>query len=234
MKAFQKNNVKLPHLVHLVLFVPILAFSSASIAACYTVYDKSDKPVYKSSEPPFDLSIPISEGIKSKYPGGYLIQDSQKASCYLRNKSNESFRNRRIQLQSQGFSEVGNERVSILPFPKQVMVVDRPLNTPAFPVTQNSGDPQDTTPLDSHLSARNMPTLTPSNGDYSVGFANQIDSDCRYKSSTGTCYKYDLSKPADQIKYSVDIGAQLHDSINVNPRVDIDRSLGKFGGGIKR
>lgn len=119
-----------------ILVVLILAFSSTSFAACYTVYDKSDKPVYKSSEPPFDLSIPISEGIKSKYPGGYLVQDSQKASCYLRNKSNESFRNRRIQLQSQGFSEVRNERVSILPFPKKVMVVDRPLNTPAFPVTQ--------------------------------------------------------------------------------------------------
>jgi len=116
----------------LILIVLMLTFGSTSLAACYTVYDKSDKPVYKSSEPPFDLSIPISEGIKSKYPGGYLIQTSERSSCYLRsNKSNEVFVNRRIQLQSQGFSEVRNDRVSILPFPKKVTVVARPLNKSA-------------------------------------------------------------------------------------------------------
>ncbi|MDO8466058.1 MAG: hypothetical protein Q7S46_12550 [Gallionella sp.] len=120
-----------------IFVVLILAFSSTPFAACYTVYDKSDKPVYKSSEPPFDLSIPISEGIKSKYPGGYLIQSSERETCYLRsNKSSEAFKNRRIQLQSQGFSEVRSDRVSILPFPKKVMVVARPLNAPTFPVTQ--------------------------------------------------------------------------------------------------
>lgn len=110
----------------LILVVLILAFGSTSFAACYTVYDKSDKPIYKSSEPPFDLSIPISEGIKSKYPGGYLIQTSERASCYLRSKesnealkkSKEAFENRRIQLQSQGFSEVRNDRISVLSFPK--------------------------------------------------------------------------------------------------------------------
>lgn len=114
----------------------ILAFSSTSFAACYTVYDKSDKPVYKSSEPPFDLSIPISEGIKSKYPGGYLIQSSERASCYLRSKesnealkkSKEALENRRIQLQSQGFSEVRNNRTSVLSFPKEVMDRDQMLD----------------------------------------------------------------------------------------------------------
>lgn len=122
----------------LILVVLMLAFSSTSFAACYTVYDKSDKPVYKSSEPPFDLSIPISEGIKSKYPGGYLIQSSERASCYLRSKesnealkkSKEAFENRRIQLQSQGFSEVRNDKITILSFPKEV-VVGWPLNNSA-------------------------------------------------------------------------------------------------------
>lgn len=54
-----------------------------------------------------------------------------------------------------------------------------------------------------------------------------------YESSTGNQYKYDLSKPSDQIRYSVDPSAQLHDSINmpVHPSTDIDRSLGQHGGG---
>lgn len=52
-----------------------------------------------------------------------------------------------------------------------------------------------------------------------------------YESITGTRYKYDLSNPSDRIKYEVDPGAQLRDSIN--PRVDIDRGLGQYGGGAK-
>lgn len=50
-----------------------------------------------------------------------------------------------------------------------------------------------------------------------------------YESTTGTRYKYDLSKPSDRIKYEVDPAAQVRDS--VNPRVGIDRSLGQHGGG---
>ena len=50
-----------------------------------------------------------------------------------------------------------------------------------------------------------------------------------YKSTSGTRYKYDLSKPGDRIKYEVDPGAQIRDS--VNPRIEIDRDLGQHGGG---
>jgi hypothetical protein len=50
-----------------------------------------------------------------------------------------------------------------------------------------------------------------------------------YESSSGTRYKYDLSKPGDQLRYEVDPGAQIRDS--VNPRVEIDRGLEQYGGG---
>jgi hypothetical protein len=55
-----------------------------------------------------------------------------------------------------------------------------------------------------------------------------------YKSATGTSYQYDLSKPADQNLYSVDPAAQVRDSINVNPAVNIDRGMGQVGGGVKQ
>ncbi len=51
-----------------------------------------------------------------------------------------------------------------------------------------------------------------------------------YESSSGNQYKYDLSDPSDKLEYSVDVGAQLDDS--VNPSVGLDRSLGEYGGGI--
>jgi hypothetical protein len=55
-----------------------------------------------------------------------------------------------------------------------------------------------------------------------------------YRGSSGALYQYDLSNPSDQLRYSVDPGAQLRDSINVNTRVVIDRGLGQYGGGIER
>lgn len=49
-----------------------------------------------------------------------------------------------------------------------------------------------------------------------------------YRGSSGALYNYDLSNPSDQLRYSVDPGAQLRNSINVDPRVEIDRSLGSM------
>ena len=51
-----------------------------------------------------------------------------------------------------------------------------------------------------------------------------------YESSSGNKYKYDLSDPSDRLDYSVDIGAQLDDS--VDPSVGMDRDMGEYGGGI--
>lgn len=56
----------------------------------------------------------------------------------------------------------------------------------------------------------------------------------KYKSTTGNRYKYDLSKPGDQIKYELDLDAQMKDSLRipVNPSVEIDRDIGQHGGGL--
>ncbi len=127
------------------IFVLTLGFGTTTFAACYAVYDKFDKVVYKSSEPPFDLSIPISEGIKSKYPGGYLIQSEAK-SCSLTKENNvaiekrrikQAFDDRRTKLQLQNFSEVSNDRVSVLPFPKEKVIVSRSPNISTLPIDQS-------------------------------------------------------------------------------------------------
>jgi len=49
-----------------------------------------------------------------------------------------------------------------------------------------------------------------------------------YQSSSGQRYKYDLNKPGDRIRYEVDPGAQVRDS--VKPRVKMDRDMGQYGG----
>lgn len=59
--------------------------------------------------------------------------------------------------------------------------------------------------------------------------------DERYKSSMGNEYEYDLSKPSDQMRYETDLGAQMRDEVDIDPRRDIERDLGEYGGGkVKR
>jgi len=60
------------------------------------------------------------------------------------------------------------------------------------------------------------------------------DDECRYRGSSGTHYEYDLSRPSDQIRYELDLGAQMRDELSVDPRRDLDRNLGQYGGGICR
>jgi hypothetical protein len=62
--------------------------------------------------------------------------------------------------------------------------------------------------------------------------AERAARDARYQGSFGTRYKYDLSRPSDQFRYQMDPGAQLRDQIQIDPRVDLDRSLGQYGGGV--
>ncbi|SEN73171.1 hypothetical protein SAMN05216325_1445 [Nitrosomonas marina] len=62
---------------------------------------------------------------------------------------------------------------------------------------------------------------------------NLEDDDYPYSSFSGMLYKYDLSKPIDQIKYDLDISSQLIDSINPSYKIDMDRDFGQFGGGAK-
>ena len=61
--------------------------------------------------------------------------------------------------------------------------------------------------------------------------ADELDESNLYRGPSGTLYKYDLSNPSDQLRYSVDPGAQLRDLID--PRVELDRSLGQYGGGVR-
>lgn len=73
---------------------------------------------------------------------------------------------------------------------------------------------------------------------YDYGYNNPYstddnDNEYKYEGSSGTKYKYDLSDPSDRIDYSMDLDAQMNDSLNVNPGVGLDRGMGQYGGGIE-
>lgn len=61
----------------------------------------------------------------------------------------------------------------------------------------------------------------------------EIDNRYRYSGSSGRRYQYDLSNPSDELRYDLDLSAQMRDEMNIDPRVDLDRSLGQNGGGVE-
>jgi hypothetical protein len=48
---------------------------------CYTIYDHSNRAVYQSTEPPIDMSQPISTGMAKRYPGHFLVVATDNRYC---------------------------------------------------------------------------------------------------------------------------------------------------------
>ncbi len=65
-------------------------------------------------------------------------------------------------------------------------------------------------------------------------YNNQGDPNYRYRGSSGVEYQYDRSRPRDELLYELDLKAKLKDSVNVDPRRDLDNGLGQRGGGARR
>ncbi|MGO9019184.1 MAG: hypothetical protein ACLQVJ_12640 [Syntrophobacteraceae bacterium] len=80
-----------------------------------------------------------------------------------------------------------------------------------------------------------MPILTLAwrGDDYNESYDRQGQPNYRYRRYSGKEYQYDLSKPQDRIRYETDPSAQIRDEINVDPRIELDRELGQYGGGAK-
>ncbi len=62
------------------LLSAVCGVASAS-GPCYTVYGKKDVIVYRSEEPPVDLSRPIYASMAERFPGGHLVMQSGTAEC---------------------------------------------------------------------------------------------------------------------------------------------------------
>lgn len=68
-----------------------------------------------------------------------------------------------------------------------------------------------------------------------AGWYSSDDNEYKYKGNSGQKYKYDLNKQSDRNNYDADLATQNMDKLNapINPNVQMDRSQGQYGGGIK-
>ena len=58
-------------------------FSQAAMAACYVVYGPDHEVLYRSVQPPVDLSRPLHETLPQVAPGGALIFSLESNGCEL-------------------------------------------------------------------------------------------------------------------------------------------------------
>jgi hypothetical protein len=67
---------------------------------------------------------------------------------------------------------------------------------------------------------------------YGYGPDDGSNTGSQYESNSGTSYQYDLNNPGDSIDYSTDLDAQRRDQMSSDPRRDLDRRSGQYGGGV--
>lgn len=56
-------------------------WSHRAMAACYVVYDAAQKVVYRSTQPPVDLSFTLHETVPKVVPGGALVFSLGNLGC---------------------------------------------------------------------------------------------------------------------------------------------------------
>jgi hypothetical protein len=58
------------------VLLPFIVLAAAPAFACYTVYDSANYIVYRSEQPPVDMSRPLHETLPARFPGGLLVFDT--------------------------------------------------------------------------------------------------------------------------------------------------------------
>jgi hypothetical protein len=59
----------------------LCAIPSLSFANCYSIYSPQDRLVYRSTVVPIDLSLPISDGLKVRFPNHQLVFVADDTMC---------------------------------------------------------------------------------------------------------------------------------------------------------
>jgi hypothetical protein len=59
----------------------LCAIPSLSFANCYSIYSPQDQLVYRSTVVPIDLSLPISDGLKARFPNHQLVFVANETMC---------------------------------------------------------------------------------------------------------------------------------------------------------
>lgn len=62
-------------------FVLVSALPSFASASCFSIYSRQDKLVYQSTVTPVDLALPLSQGLRPRFPNTSMVMDPNETSC---------------------------------------------------------------------------------------------------------------------------------------------------------
>ncbi|NUZ06936.1 hypothetical protein [Piscinibacter koreensis] len=65
---------------HVVSFA-LLALPLAASASCFSIYSPRNVLVYQSTVNPIDLSLPISQALRPRFPNHHLVMDPDESAC---------------------------------------------------------------------------------------------------------------------------------------------------------
>lgn len=65
--------------IGIALLFGLLSLQAA--AACYTVFDKQDRIIYRDTATPVDLSGSIVDAVRARFPGAYLVISGETQNC---------------------------------------------------------------------------------------------------------------------------------------------------------
>lgn len=54
---------------------------SLASASCFSIYSGQDKLVYQSTVNPVDLSLPLSQALRPRFPNSLMVMDPDDSSC---------------------------------------------------------------------------------------------------------------------------------------------------------
>lgn len=58
-----------------------LLMAGANAMACYTVYDNSNRVIYRGPDAPVDMSLPLHEALAGRFPAGSSMVFDQTSTC---------------------------------------------------------------------------------------------------------------------------------------------------------
>lgn len=58
-----------------------LLLTGANAMACFTVYDGSNRVIYRGADAPVDMSLPLHEAVAQRFPAGSSLVFDQTATC---------------------------------------------------------------------------------------------------------------------------------------------------------
>jgi hypothetical protein len=70
---------RLPTLVS--ILAPLALLPGLASANCYSIYDAKNRLAFQSTVAPVDLSTRISESMRARFPGGFLIMIPDESDC---------------------------------------------------------------------------------------------------------------------------------------------------------